>query len=79
MGQSQLCKKCENYVSPQSQSSIQPNRRQIISLQFNAPSAVVKTSKGKIEFSPGWTYEGEMVKGVREGKGKMTWPAGDYY
>jgi hypothetical protein len=37
------------------------------------------TGHGRVEYKPGWTYEGELIKGAREGIGRMTWPTGDYY
>ena len=37
------------------------------------------TGKGVIEYKLGWIYDGDIVLGVREGMGKMSWPLGDYY
>lgn len=37
------------------------------------------TGRVRIEYKAGWTYEGDLVRGVREGSGRMTWPTGDYF
>lgn len=39
----------------------------------------VKVKIDRIEFDNGDIYEGEMVNGLRHGKGKYTWANGDFY
>jgi hypothetical protein len=33
----------------------------------------------RVEYKAGWMYEGDLANGIREGRGRMTWPTGDYY
>lgn len=47
--------------------------------EYTLGGSLTKEARGQYNYKNGNVYEGEMFKGVMQGKGKYTWKNGNIY